>query len=197
MSPSSHHVHSPFVLKKDILVPWGMTTLMSRDELLIEWRGQVRQFTCRVPYQAVSAVIHVFDIYRRKIIHTCLTCSVKVFFFFLMCHLNQPEEREGWTIIASAGHFSFAVHSKSAHGEKLMQHCFVAQPCDIYICRDNEIEFHPDWTGWWHQYEIALVFPWLLRAFDKDSLSCLVGPLTCNFFFWAMIGSLKDMIQSI
>lgn len=66
MSQSSHHVHSPFVLKKDILVPWGMTTLMSRDELLIEWGGQVRQFTCRVPYQAVSAVIHVFDIYRKK-----------------------------------------------------------------------------------------------------------------------------------
>lgn len=80
MYPCSHYVHSPFVLNKDILVPWGMTILMSRDELLIEWRGQVRQFTCSVPYQAVSAVIHVFDIYLRKIILACLIGSVKVFF---------------------------------------------------------------------------------------------------------------------
>lgn len=53
MSPSSHHVHSPFVPKKDILVPWGMTILMSRDELLIEWRGQVRQFTCSMSHQTM------------------------------------------------------------------------------------------------------------------------------------------------
>lgn len=70
-----------------------------------------------------------------------------------------------------------------------------------YICEDNEIEFHPYWTGWWHQYEIALVFPWPLHAFDKGSLSCLVGSLTCIFLIYflilAVLGSLKDMILSI
>lgn len=180
MSPSSNHVHSPFVLKKDILVPWGMTILMSRDELLIEWRGQVRQFTCSVPYQAVSAVIHVFDIYRRKILLACLNSSVKVF---------------------------FNVSSQPARGKRRMGDRRLCRPLELccslqictwreidatllcctalrYICSDNEIEFHPDWTGWWHQYEIALVFLWLLPAFNKDSLSCPVGHLTCIFYFF-------------
>lgn len=37
---SSHLAYSPFVPKKDIFVSWGITILTSRDELLIERRGQ-------------------------------------------------------------------------------------------------------------------------------------------------------------
>lgn len=119
MSPSSHHVHSPFVLKKDILVPGGMAALMSRDELLIEWRGQVRQFTCSVPYQAVSAVIHVFDIYRRRVVLACLNSSVEVFFFFY-------------------------VSSQPARGKRRMDNHRLCRPlqlcCSLQICTWREID---------------------------------------------------------
>lgn len=40
MSPASYLLYSPFVPKKDVFVPWGMTISMSRDELLIERRGK-------------------------------------------------------------------------------------------------------------------------------------------------------------
>lgn len=39
-SPVFYLLYSPFVPKKDIFVPWGMTILMSRDEILIERRGE-------------------------------------------------------------------------------------------------------------------------------------------------------------
>lgn len=41
----SHLVYSPFVLKKDVFAPWGMTILTSRDELLIECGGRQRRLT--------------------------------------------------------------------------------------------------------------------------------------------------------
>lgn len=53
-----------------------------------------------------------------------------------------------------------------------------------YICRDNEIAFCPDWMGWWHRYEIAVVFPWLLCIFHIDTSSCVLGCLTCIGLCW-------------
>ncbi len=61
-----------------------------------------------------------------------------------------------------------------------MQHSFVLTPYDIYA----EIMMHSDWMGWWHRYEIALVFPWLPRLFHIDTSSWLVGHLTCIGLHW-------------
>lgn len=38
-----------------------------------------------------------------------------------------------------------------------------------YIWRDNEIGFCSDWRGWWHRYEIAVVFTWLLCVIYTDT----------------------------
>lgn len=38
-----------------------------------------------------------------------------------------------------------------------------------YIWRDNEIVFCSDWRGWWHRYEIAVVFTWLLCVIYTDT----------------------------
>lgn len=53
-----------------------------------------------------------------------------------------------------------------------------------YIGSNNEIEFLLDWMGWWHQYEIAPLFPCLLCVLHKDTSSCLVGHLTCISLHW-------------
>lgn len=53
-----------------------------------------------------------------------------------------------------------------------------------YIWSDNESAFCPDWMGWWHRYEIAPAFPWLLCVFHIDTSSCLAGHLTCISWGW-------------
>lgn len=73
--------------------------------------------------------------------------------------------------MASAGHLSFAVHYKSAHGGKLMQQCFVARPCDIYaeIMRLSSILIERD-------DDINMKYLWSPRGSSVDSTKtvCLV-----------------------
>lgn len=117
--------------EKDIFVPWGMTILTSRDELLIERRGQWDSW-------------HAAD-YAEQLKHSYCTCLWRVKEYSLQLGLkgiyktlyntsNRPTrgKRRMWAIISSAGHMSFAAHYKSLHAGKLMQHCFVVLPYDTY-----------------------------------------------------------------
>lgn len=176
-SPSFPLAYSPLVLKKDIFVPWEITILTSRDELLIERRGQWDSWLLQVP-SSLS-------------IHTCMWHLWRNIYFSL-----------GWYVSIE---FRTTFQSRQTHvlkEEEDVDICLLCRPHELccslhiltcweidatllcsdalrYICRDNEIAFCPDWMGWWHRYEIAPVFPWLLCVFHIDTSSCVLGCLTC------------------
>lgn len=131
----SHLAYSPFVLKKDIFVPWGITILTSRDELLIERRGQQRQLTySRLLQVPNNRGIHTCMRHVRKNIHFIVgwyrywvlnTCQPGIDMYWgkrKKCVLISPLQATRALLIAT--HLYML--------GKLMQHCFVLSPCDIY-----------------------------------------------------------------
>lgn len=160
---STHLAHSPIVLKKDIFVPWGLTILTSRDELLIEKRGQ-RDSLHAAGYptrpHAALAFRHVCGGMIKRIF---ILAQVDVYWIFVHMsagptHVLRNAKDVGSPLLRATWALALASCASSFVG-KLMWHCFVLQPYNI--CTHNETAFCPDWTGWWHRYEIVLAFPCL------------------------------------
>ena len=91
--------------------------------------------------------------------------------FYTTCqpdkHVDWGKGRT-WAFVYFAGHMSFATCYTSLHvGE--IDATLLCSNALRYIWGDNEIRLCPDWMGWWHRYEIALVFPWLPCISQIDS----------------------------
>lgn len=152
-SLSSNPAYSPFVLKKDISVPWGKTILTSRDELLTE-----RQDSW-----------HAADICRKaaKQLHSYMSVEYMTEYSKMMwirrvlCNMaSSVWKKQGrtWALLSGPHELCCSLHIFTYWEIDATGLCSNGLR---YIWGDNEIALCPDWRGWWHRCEIALVFPWL------------------------------------